>query len=266
MLLADNDPLVGPPPPEVPLRHAPLIRVIAQIRFPLVVSIEQQEFVTPFQEALRSSYPVLRQEQSHGYVLGPGGIVQSPVPRTVWRFSDVSTHWRVSLNSEFLALETTSYTNRADFLSRLRNVVGALDELVEPKLVDRVGVRYIDRITGADVNDIAKLVRPEVRGIAGTSLEKSALMAISENVFDLDDAQLLARWGHIPSGETVDPSAIEPIPERSWLLDLDMYTTSAHAFSVDQVVTDATRFSERLYAFFRWTVTDEFLRRYGGGQ
>jgi uncharacterized protein (TIGR04255 family) len=262
-MVAIDDPLVAPPPAEVPLANAPLVRVIAQVRFPLVVAVEQREFIAPFQEAVRAKYPVLRQEQTQGVLLSPAGV--APVPaQTAWRFSDVEGHWRVSLTPDFLALETTSYTSRSDFLSRLREVVAALDEHVEPKLVDRLGVRYVDRIVGDAVNEIAKLVRPEVRGIAGTAAGSHALHALSESMFALDGARVLARWGRLPAGSTVDPAAIEPTNELSWILDLDMFSASPVPFSVDRVIQDATRFAERIYTFFRWAVTNDFLRRYGG--
>ena len=136
-MLASDDPLGAAPPAEVPLANAPLIRVIAQVRFPLVVAVEQREFIAPFQEAVRARYPVLRQEQTQGLVLSAGGVAPAPA-QTAWRFSDLDGHWRVSLTPDFLALETTSYTRRSDFLFRLREVVTALEEHVEPKLVDRL--------------------------------------------------------------------------------------------------------------------------------
>jgi uncharacterized protein (TIGR04255 family) len=262
-MVAVDDPLVAPPPTEVPLANAPLVRVIAQVRFPLVVAVEQREFIAPFQEAVRAKYPVLRQEQAQGVLLSPAGLAHVPA-QTAWRFSDVEGHWRASLTPDFLALETTSYTSRSDFLSRLREVVVALDEHVEPKLVDRLGVRYVDRIAGDAVNEIAKLVRPEVRGIAGTAAGSHALHALSESMFALDSARVLARWGRLPAGSTVDPTAIEPINELSWILDLDMFSASPVPFSVDRVIRDATQFAERIYTFFRWAVTNDFLRRYGG--
>ena len=191
---ATVDPLVGPLPAEVPLKDAPLVRVIAQLRFPEILSLEQRDFVAPFQEAVRSRYPVLRQEQTQGILLGSAGV--APVkPQIAWRFSDAEGHWRVSLTPEFLALETTRYVSRSDFFGRLKAIAEALDEHVEPGQLDRLGIRYIDRITGNAVDDIARLVRPEVRGITGTIAAAHAVHALSESVFDLPDARVLARWG-----------------------------------------------------------------------
>lgn len=257
------DPLVAPPPAEVPLKNAPLVRVIAQLRFPEILSVEQRDFVAPFQEAIRALYPVLRQEQAQGILLGPGGVA-SANPHIAWRFGDTDSHWRVSLTPDFLALETTRYVSRSDFLGRLAAVATALIEHIEPAQVDRLGVRYIDRITGTDVDDIAKLVRPEVRGITGTVAAAHAMHALSESLFEVEDARVLARWGFLPPDATVDPSAMEPAKEKSWLLDLDMFSAGPMPFVVDRVVDQARRYAERIYTVFRWAVTDEFLVRYGG--
>ena len=257
------DPLVARAPAGVPLKDAPLVRVIAQLRFPEILSVEQRDFVAPFQEAIRATYPVLRQEQTQGIMVGPGGVTPAK-PQVAWRFSDADGHWRVSLTPEFLALETTKYTSRGDFFQRLKSLAEALDEHFEPGQLDRLGVRYIDRVTGAAVDDIAKLVRPEVRGITGTIAAAHALHAMSESMFEADSARVLARWGYLPPGATVDPAAIEPSSEKSWILDLDMFSAAPMPFNVNQVLAEAQRFAERLYTLFRWAVTDEFLRRYGG--
>jgi uncharacterized protein (TIGR04255 family) len=257
------DPLVAPPPAEVPLKDAPLVRVIAQLRFPEILSVEQRDFVAPFQEAIRGKYSVLRPEQTQGVLLGPGGIAPAK-PQTAWRFSDTEGHWRVSLTPEFLALETTKYVSRTDFFSRLESLAEALDEHIEPGQLDRLGVRYIDRVTGDAVNDIARLVRPEVRGITGTVAATYAAHALSESMFELPGARLLARWGCLPPGATVDPAALEPAQEKSWILDLDMFSADPMPFVVDRVVAEAQRYAERIYTVFRWAVTDDFLVRYGG--
>lgn len=262
MTVAGN-PFLAPPPAEVPLRHAPLVRVIAQLRFPEVLSVERREFVAPFQEAIRSAYPVLRQEQTQGFLLSPAGVA-SATPQSAWRFADTDGHWRVSLTPDFLALETTKYASRSDFLKRLSTVTAALNEHIAPAQIDRLGVRYIDRITGAAVDDIAKLVRAEVRGIAGTIAATHAAHAMSESLFELDDDRLLARWGCLPPNVTLDLAAIEPAAEKSWILDLDMFSASAMSVDAEQIADRARRYTERIYTLFRWAVTDEFLARFGG--
>ena len=259
-----DDPLVAPPPDELPLTDAPLVRVIAQVRFPDILSIESPAFVAPFQEALRADYPVLRQERVQGASFGPDGV-SATAPPVVWRFSDEDGDWRVSLSSGFLTLETARYESRSDLLSRLRALLAALEEHVAPRVVDRIGVRYIDRIVGGALEDIAELVRPELLGVVATDMGARAEHSLTESVFRLSGSDvLLARWGAVPANASADPDAIEPVLERSWILDLDVSTTERVSFGVDAVAATAERFAERAYTVFRWAVTPAFLRRYGG--
>jgi uncharacterized protein (TIGR04255 family) len=257
------NPLVDPPPAEVPLAKAPLVRVIAQVRFPVVAAVEQREFVAEFQKSLRTAYPVLREETARRFIVH-GSDPAVFHPSRVWRFEDDEGRWRLSLMSDSLALETTAYSSRSDFLRRFDAALRCLEQHVKPARRDRLGIRYIDRITGEAAADIARLVRAEVRGIVGTPLGPRAVHSLSESLFDLDDLRLLARWGRLPPNVTVDPAAIEPVGESSWLLDLDAFADAPAAFSVDSIGRDARRFAERIYAFFRWAVTEEFLRKYGG--
>ncbi len=256
------NPLVAPFAAEVPLPAAPLVRVIAQLRFPEVLSVEQREFVAPFQAAIRSVYPVLREEQVNRLLFGSEGVTTAK-PQIVWRFSDTPGHWRVSLSSTFLALETTKYVSPRDLLSRLGVLLEALQKFVEPAQVDRLGIRYVDRVEGADVEDIARLVRPEVRGTAGTPAAMNVVHSLSESVFALPDDHLVARWGVLPPNTSFDPG-IEPSAAKSWILDLDMFSLTPMPFNVSGVIERAESFAARIYTVFRWAVTDDFLKRFGG--
>lgn len=261
-------PLAGPPPPEVPLTDPPLVRVIAQVRFPLIASLEKREFIALFQESIREFYPVLRPEEQRSVVMGSQGAMHTR-SNTLWRFNETSGAWRVTLAPDFLALETTKYTSREDFMERLRLVLEALKEHVDPKVLDRLGVRYIDRLSGEDVNALPQLVRPEVAGILASSLAASAQRSVSENVFILPGhaGQITARWGLLAPRSTIDPGALDAIDEPSWILDTDAFQsfqTGSRRLDVDSLVEQARGFAERIYSIFRWAVTNEFLRRFGG--
>lgn len=261
-------PLTGPPPPEVPLADPPLVRVIAQVRFPLIASVEKREFIASFQEAVREYYPVLRPEEERSVVLGSQGVLEAR-SNSLWRFHEARGAWRVTLAPEFLALETTKYSSREDFMERLRLVLEALKEHVDPKVLDRLGVRYIDRVFGENLSALPQLVRPEVAGVLVSPLAVRAQRAISENVFILpgNAGQVIARWGLLAPQTTIDPAALEAIEEPSWILDTDAFQSfeaGSRQLDVASVVEQARGFAERIYSIFRWAVTDEFLRRYGG--
>jgi uncharacterized protein (TIGR04255 family) len=259
------NPLIEPPPPEVPLKNAPLVRVIAQVRFPPILSIEKKEFVGSFQEAIRDKYPILQPEKTQGFIFDPQGNVQTST-QVAWRFFDTTGNWRVSLSPNFVALETTAYSSRSNFLERLENIVIALNENFNPKIIERFGLRYVDRLVGKDLTDISSLVKPEMAGIVSADFRDCIRQTINESLFIVPDEgkQILARWGLISANTTFDPDAIEPITEPSWILDLDMSLSKNREFSITVLMQEAKQFSERLYTFFRWAVKDEFLRRFGG--
>jgi uncharacterized protein (TIGR04255 family) len=260
----EHDPLTGKPPAEMPLKRAPLLRVIAQVRFPVLMGIETSEQVAPFQTALRNVYPVLRPEQVRRIVLDRRGQTEGP-PSQIWRFLDRAQGWRASLGSDFLALETSTYSSRRDFLDRFSFLLRALVEHFNPPTVDRLGVRYIDRVSGEHVTKAAAFLRPEISGVLSTSLRGRTSLSLSEALLSpQEDASLRARWGLLPPNTTPDPSAIEPLGEPNWILDLDMFSQRHTQFDADALSRAAAAYAERIYAFFRWAVTEKFLATFGG--
>ena len=265
-------PLNPTPPPEVPLPQAPLVRVIAQARFPPILAIRDPDKVTVFQEALRETYPILSQEQVHSIELSGD---QTPNVRQglIWRLADREKDacWRVSLGVDFVALETSLYDSRDDFLDRLRAVVSAVEQAFKPALASRLGLRYIDRLTDEAVDRVADLIHSDVLGIIRPPgnphpvLGESVIHLMTEAQFlAKDGARVQGRWGLLPPNTTYDPNALEPDTKASWVLDLDMFTTESQPFVSEELLTTATSFAKCLYWLFRQMVTEEFLRFYGG--
>lgn len=257
-------PLGGPAPLEVPLAKAPLVRVIAQVRFAPILKIRDPGTVACFQETIRASYPILEEERVRHIAVGPTGTPEIK-DEVIWRFGDRSRAWRVSLARDFVSLETTRYENRQDLLDRLRVVLTGIEQTLDPQEAQRLGIRYIDRLTGNAIESISDLVRAEILGVSEVNAGKLAKHIITDALFPTEEkGHIQAKWGTMPSNSTVDPATVEPIGEPSWILDLDMFTADPQNFSTDKLIVTATRFAERIYTVFRWIVTDEFLRFYGG--
>jgi uncharacterized protein (TIGR04255 family) len=258
----------GPPVPEIALPRAPLVFVVAQVRFERLASVSSESFIGGFQEAIRGVYPVMRREQQAGVLIGPSGPIAQAESSNAWRFDERPERWQVTLAPDFVALSTTRYTRRRDLIDRLRDVVTAAQEHLQLRFCDRLGVRYIDRVTDEDLlGRLAELVRREVLGTTGVDPGEAGVQqahTFSDSTYRLrESVELHGRWGLLPPQTTFDPS-VEPADARSWVLDLDAYTTQQDAFDPAALTARAEALCERVYRFFRWAVTDEFLTVHGG--
>jgi len=105
--------------------RAPLVRVLAQVRFPCILKIDSKEAVARFQEEIRRDYPLLEQEVSQQFQIqmGPGGPAIREVPGKLWRFCDAEKKWRITLVTDSVSLETDFYLSREDFLARWTTVL-----------------------------------------------------------------------------------------------------------------------------------------------
>lgn len=258
----------GPAVPEVPLPEAPLVFVVAQARFERIASISSEEFIATFQEAIRPVYPVMRREQQAGVLIGPDGRVVTSDAGIVWRFEERPESWQVALAPDSVALSTTRYTSRDDFMSRLGSVLAAAHRTLSLRFCERLGVRYVDRVTDQDLlARLPDLVRPEVVGSSAVDLGEEGVDQVhsfSDATYRLGDgSEMHARWGILPPHATLDP-AIEATDVRSWILDLDAYTRDQERFDPTGLSQRAEQLCERIYRFFRWAVRDEFLTAHGG--
>ncbi len=256
-------PFSGPFPKDIPLPRAPLLRVLTQIRFPIIASIEKQDFIAPFQEAIRHDFPSLQNEQGKGILIGPEGMQLQN--QTIWRFTNLDKKSIVSLSSGFIALETMEYQGKTQFLELLEPLLAEAQRLFTPSRIERIGLRYVNRLRGEDFISLRGLIKPEVHGILSTEIGENLRHSISETVIDTgaEDMSILARWGLLGAGLTHDPIVLPPIDEKSWILDIDAFSERGESFETSALMQRIQALAEADYRFFRWVATDEFLRRFG---
>jgi uncharacterized protein (TIGR04255 family) len=259
-------PFGAEPVTEVPLARAPLVNVLSQVRYPKVPLFITEEGAAAVHERLRERYPILRRAPAVTLTLTPTGMVQQLSQNSLWRLQTRDGTWTITLSDEFLSIETRAYRSRDDFHSHLEEALAAVTDVGEPVIYDRVGVRYINQLTGEAADRVRELVRPELHGLLTVPLPERAnlSLALSEALFRFADfSQLRARWGSLPENAAVDPT-VPPVPTRSWILDLDSFTEAAGDFR-PSVLGELTRhLADQAYQFFRWTITPAFDEFFGG--
>jgi uncharacterized protein (TIGR04255 family) len=263
-------PFGSDPVDELPLSRPPLAKVIAQIRFPEIASIANPAFVGPLQEELRAAYPNAATETAiEPTADAPSRTVQLPYVST-WKFTDVPGNWIVALAHDFVAIETTAYASREDFISRWGTVIDAVVRTIRPNIYGRLGVRYVNRIDRTeDIAAIGELCNEAllplgelVRKSDGVRQKQSFL----QSEFEVGGATMRLRSAVLPPKFIIDPGTLAPVDRTSWVLDIDMFSEHAPPIPIvaEEVVERSRSFAESVYRLFRWSVTDEFLRRMGG--
>jgi uncharacterized protein (TIGR04255 family) len=256
------------PVPEVHLARAPLAKVLMSVQFSRTPALVSEEAESQLAESL-SRYPVRRQGVAGLLAIplfGQLGMAPGLTPQQsrLITFADASGAWQVSVSETSVALETTKYDNRDDFCSRAHEVLTAVANIALPPVVDRVGLRYIDRISGDSLDHINEYVEPAFQLLHGRVADGLAIEhSVSDTLMKVGtDERLQVRSGLLPAGSAFGPG-IDPIPEPSWGMDLDIYTaTAGFAFDPSELDVRLRRYAGHVYSFFRFATTDAFVEAF----
>lgn len=258
-------------PAYVHLPEAPLVRTLAQIRFPTFAAFatSQDRTANLLAAALGEEFPRFDAGHELALTLTPEGVTQSQGTAPLWRFTSTDTRWQVSLGLGFLSLETSAYYRRSQFVARLKQIWDALNDIARPPVVERVGVRYVNLVSASDqLSQLSTMLRPEILGIAAISREGAEVRsALAEGHFLIEGGEeFQARWGLLPAGFSAD-TLIPATESPSWVLDMDSYRSwplagcAFNDFDLEQITSSL---AGRAYQFYRWAVTDKWLRAFGG--
>jgi uncharacterized protein (TIGR04255 family) len=255
------------------LARPQLALVIGQVRFPALFRIADREFVGPFQEAIRAPYPVVGEQHEIQMVLGPNGVQQLPGQKQ-WRFQSASGDWAVLLSDGAVTVETRSYEDFDDFLSRFSFVLDALLALTGPTFVDRLGLRYINEFRQGQATSATAwkgLIDSSFLGPLDSKLGQrySPVRTIQDITLNQGPNEFLSlKHGFIPEGTTVqtlamgrDQVPVQPVTGPFYLLDLDHFYVRREAFEVAYIGSSLERFHAAIYDIFRLAMTDELYRR-----
>ncbi|MFG2835086.1 TIGR04255 family protein [Streptomyces zaomyceticus] len=253
---------------DVSLSTAPLVRVLAQLRFDPLAILDSPNAASLFAAEIGKDYPYLEKGAEFNILIAPGQVSPQMGQNSVWRFRSPDRKTVVSLSNGSLALETSVYPGRTEFCSALSSLAGALKKVAFVPAYTRIGYRYTNRVVDREaLNKLPSLVRSGILGVSGMPLGARAELqhSLAQASFTIDaNRGLLAQWGEMPAGGTFDPS-LPPHGDRSWILDLDCFYQSSEVSSEPQEVGRcAELLSDSAYRFFRWAVTDEFLTHFGG--
>lgn len=268
-----------PDPPLYTLTRAPLVQALAQVRYPLIASLESMTGIAPLQGHLLGAFPYMEQEkvQEVAIVLGPAGPAASGgAESVVWKLTnDDGETVVVGAGSATLSVGS-SYRTVEDFAAKFEILLEALAKIGVPRC-DRLGVRYLSVAAGLPGVDRAwrDWFRSELLGWAGSDVipEGSLQAAISQVKLAHDPTGDLAgppaevqgtiRYGAVPSGSTVPGVPPVEIEDDSFLLDLDISSAGHQRFDTEELLRQFGLFHQQIDRFFYWALTEKGGEHFG---
>lgn len=248
---------------EVQLKSNPLLVVIGQVSFEAILSVNDQSSLAKFQKIISELYPVFKADTAEFHNVDLVTKSLTSVPQQIWRFLDKDEIWRVTLTTDAISLESFKYVSRVDFQHRFEFLIEAFQKNFQPKLVNRIGVRYVNRFTGDAFEKVSTLINSSLLTVYTSELINFLSSTISEAFFNIDKKTLLGRWGLIPPSSTIDPNIVQPIDSQSWILDIDSSNSHRVEWSNKLIQNEFKDLTILNYNFFRWATTSELLNHYG---
>jgi uncharacterized protein (TIGR04255 family) len=252
-----------PDPLMAPLSKSPLQLVVCQVRFEETLAVSDAKLVLRVHQDLggrTGRYPKL--ESIRGtrveIPMAAGGPLGAPTETAFagWRMSS-SDGWIVSIMPESVALETSRYTSwEEDFRPRLRQLVEAVASRISPTTEQRLGLRYVDRVTQPTVSSpdewreyiaepfLGPIVHPTVGGHVKNSQQQTVL-ALENGI------SALVRTGFARED---DPNA-----DLAYLLDFDVFRSDVRAFEVEGILEGAESLHDINLRLFQQAVTRRLL-------
>ena len=249
--------------PPLKLARSPLIFVLAQVKITPVLDIESK--ISALQEAFRrQGYPRLAERKIETTVRDSNGQNIQKDTRRQWEFIDKEKRASVLVDAEGLNYQVTRYDVFETFMESMESVLRIFADCVEPVLVLRTGLRYVDLVVPSEGKEIHSYFNASLRGFKihddderKAFFSESVCKTGSESTFVHRYVEADSGFGFPPDLLPVqlafpqDPRMKSPFG----LLDMDHFSTLEADFTVDDVVTRFATLHEHQTKAFETSVT-----------
>ncbi|MDR2723539.1 MAG: TIGR04255 family protein, partial [Cellulomonadaceae bacterium] len=192
-------PFTGDADTRISLANAPLELVLCQVRWPelQVLQGDIDEQARAFGSQL-VGLPLYEKTREMGFMITPEGIQQVDGGSVhTWRSLDCV--WNVTLSPRHVSVYCTRYPGFEEFITRLENAVESVATHLNVPVVDRVGMRYVNRVANQEfITDLEKYVKSAALGFAGFTSESGAarpVNVINQARFETENLVLQVRSG-----------------------------------------------------------------------
>jgi uncharacterized protein (TIGR04255 family) len=254
--------------PALHLRNAPLIYVVAQVRFSAIVAIEK--FVPEIQEKLRhKGFPRFARGQVMEIALQPDGTPKfNAVER--YEFQDKDARLGIVLQSNSLAVHTNNYLNYEKFEEEIKTALIEVHRVVGINLSERIGLRYVNLIRLQEAEKWADYLHEGLLGLEPRAVNVDHWLSRSEAIGTTQVGKLAVRFSQ--SEQAFPPDLVTSSLHYSLelakgeivtTLDFDHFVESVSDFSVAGAISTLEKLHESLDLVFAASVTTGALSKWG---
>jgi len=191
-----------------------------------------------------------------------------------WLFGSKDACRFVILTKTSLAIEVTNYDSFEDFLKALLPALQVVKELADPALVERVGLRYINRLFDDPEHPAHFFLRPPVLPFESEDLHAEKIMHSSQTVGKTAQGHVQVRLTQLESGPGLPAdliskelaTAAQSKPGITTILDIDASTERREDFDPAMIVDMLWQAHEHTQTAFWASVTADALKYWGDSE
>jgi uncharacterized protein (TIGR04255 family) len=265
----DDIPLGGLPPADpTMLVKAPLEVAIIEVRFTASVAEISPTDAASLRDALaegtNTMFPVIQPafKQQVQIDFGAQGASRVSEQSKGWQIAAENGASIVTLMPDSVIMQIGRYERWSTSMKApLGILLESLERLVEPSLIHRIGLRYIDRFQDNACGSVSSwqgkiddaLLGPVLNKVFG-DMVRGAQQQIEIRLDEQHGA--LLRHGPVPD---------EGSKSVQYLLDTDVFRHSTFEFDVDEVLYSAERLNRTALSLFQAAMTADYLRQLRDG-
>lgn len=254
-----------------PYANAPLALVVVEIRYPpeSVESVLTSAMRRAIRDRLGQDWVIndARVTELKIGEMSSGNPIRE-IPATRFMARDRMTS--VTIRPGAMAVETTAYPGFSSFLPIVEAAVSAVNAVIVPDAVTRVGLRYIDEIVVSGMSGkpfeawrdwlIEPLLPPQPPPINGVTLAQGPWSGMASYVLD-EERSLNLRWGHNPGPVVAGDGPLrrphQVSNEPAFILDFDCAWNPANfpEFEPSEIVRESQTLHAPMHELFESLIT-----------
>ena len=255
------------------LKNPPVYLTVAQVRFNSILKLA--EFAPDIQERFRkAAYPDYVPHVAVNVKLDVQGDQVTPTPTTQQRYAfgnAAKTHSFI-LDTNALTLQSTEYGQFESFSEEFLKGLARLHEVVGLAFIDRVGLRYLDRVVPLEGEDLSQYLVPEALGLTAR-LGGTLGHSLCETRTDQDGIKLVSRAVTLSSPLILPPDLMPlvgvEVAERfkaytglNAVLDNDGFFEGREEYSAETVRGHLDAIHHVIGAAFKSIVTEYAMKKW----